>query len=67
MKSTQISIIIIMIAFCWSLSNADPVSTIFTYEGWFMDANEPAEGIYDLQLILYDNPDPNYGIQVGYL
>ena len=69
MKRTLILTVsfIIMIVFCCSLINADPIDSVFTYEGYFLDNNEPAVGIYDLQLILYDDPDPNYGIPVGYI
>ena len=69
MKNAQISTITIVaiITFSSSLSNAEPIDSVFTYEGYFLDNNEPAEGIYDLQLILYDDPDPNYGTPIGYI
>jgi hypothetical protein len=36
------------------LIQAVPMSTAFTYQGRLMDANKPADGIYDLQFKLYD-------------
>ena len=56
MKIVQLStimVILTILVFC-CLSNAKPIDTIFTYEGYFLDNNDPAEGIYDLELILYD-------------
>jgi len=41
------------------------VGTAFTYQGALMDANRPADGLYDLQFRLYDHPDPNIGLQVS--
>ncbi len=61
------SLIIITITSYCNLCIAEPIGTAFTYEGFFWDNNEPAQGMYDLELILYNNPDPNYGIQVGYI
>jgi hypothetical protein len=36
------------------LIHADPLGTAFTYQGRLIDANEPADGLYDLQFTLYD-------------
>ena len=61
------ALISILIIGCCSLGKAEPIDSVFTYDGYFWDGNQPADGIYDLQLILYDDPDPNYGIPVGYI
>jgi hypothetical protein len=34
--------------------HAEPLGTAFTYQGRLIDANEPADGLYDLQFTLYD-------------
>jgi len=36
------------------VSEATPMGTAFTYQGRLIDANEPADGLYDLQFKLYD-------------
>ena len=61
------ALVIILIISCCSLSKAEPIDSVFTYEGYFFDGNTPAEGIYDLELILYDHNDPNIGIHVGFI
>ena len=69
MKLTIISIILtitIIIGYC-DLCLAEPIGTTFTYEGRFIDGNEPINGIYDLELILYDIPNPDLGMQVGFI
>ena len=65
-RSLIIPFMVIVTVFV-SISNAETISTVFTYEGWFEDANEPAEGIYDLELVLYDHNDPNIGIPIGFV
>ena len=37
---------------CW----AAPMGTAFTYQGRLTDANNPADGLYDLRFRLYDSP-----------
>ena len=44
-------------------SIAATIGTAFTYQGRLIDKNQPADGLYDLQFKLYD--DPNTGIQQG--
>jgi hypothetical protein len=39
------------------------MGTAWTYQGRLIDANNPADGLYDLQFKLYD--DPNAGAQKG--
>ena len=69
MKTLKLSLImiIILVTSRYSLSIAEPIGTTFTYEGRFMDGNEPAEGIYDLQFRLYDDPNPDLKSHVGYI
>ncbi len=42
-----------------------PVGTAFTYQGRLIDANEPADGLYDLELKLFDDPNVVIGVQKG--
>ena len=39
------------------LSHAEPLGTVFTYQGRLIDANHPAQGIYDFVFELYDDPN----------
>jgi len=39
-----------------NVSEAAPMGTAFTYQGRMMDANVPADGIYEFQFELYDSP-----------
>ncbi|MHC4476858.1 MAG: hypothetical protein ACYTEL_14520 [Planctomycetota bacterium] len=41
------------------------MGTAFTYEGQLVDANAAADGLYDFEFSLYDNPDPCYAAQQG--
>jgi hypothetical protein len=41
------------------------VGTAFTYQGRLIDANQAADGLYDFQFKLYDNPDVNLGTHLG--
>jgi hypothetical protein len=42
------------------LAKAAPMGTAFTYQGRLLDANSPAEGIYDAIFVLLDSPEgPN--------
>ena len=59
-------IIILFIGYC-NLSKAEPVDSVFTYEGYFWDGEQPADGIYDLVLMLYDDPGQYQGNQIGYI
>lgn len=49
----------------WSVavSKAEPMGTAWIYQGRLIDANKPADGEYDFQFRLYD--DPNAGTQQG--
>ena len=42
------------------VSQAGPMGTAFTYQGRLMDANDTAQGIYDMMYHIYDSPEgPN--------
>ena len=47
------------------VSEAVPIGTVFTYQGRLMDANSPADGLYDFQFRLYDDPNVILGNQQG--
>lgn len=67
MKSQVIFSVIVpvlcLIVFPVEVAVAVPIGTAFTYQGRLMDANEPADGLYDFQFRLFD--DPNAGSQQG--
>ena len=69
MKSTRVFTILILggglIACATSVGEALPMGTAFTYQGQLMDANYPAEGLYDFEFRLYDSNDPCTGVQLG--
>jgi hypothetical protein len=46
-----------------ALAGAQPVGTVFTYQGRLTDAGNPATGAYDLQLALFDAASG--GAQIG--
>jgi hypothetical protein len=41
------------------------MGTAFTYQGSLMDTNSPANGPYDFQFRLYNQPDPLFAVQQG--
>ena len=47
------------------VSEAAPMGTAFTYQGRLMNANAPAEGLYDFQFKLYDDANTITGNQQG--
>jgi hypothetical protein len=44
---------------------AASMATAFTYQGRLMNANTPADGLYDFQFKLFDDPNVILGNQVG--
>lgn len=46
-----------------SILASQPVTTTFTYQGLLTDGGGPADGLYDFELLLFD--DPLMGSQVG--
>ena len=63
MRSTKTLAILVLIVCTTNLSNAAPMGTAFTYQGRLMDANSPADGRYDFEFKLFD--DPCTGIRQG--
>jgi len=68
MEKAKMSAIMVLIlglmVFQVSVSEAAPMGTAFTYQGRLMDANVPADGLYDLQFSLFPDPILNIG-QIG--
>jgi len=63
---SKIVLIILGLGLIGSLAvvgKAAPMGTAWTYQGRLMDANNPADGLYDFEFKLYD--DPYTGIQEG--
>ncbi|MBN2268967.1 MAG: tail fiber domain-containing protein [Sedimentisphaerales bacterium] len=58
MKSAKISVILVLalgLTVCSAgVSRADPMGTVFTYQGRLIDSNSTADGLYDFQFKLYD-------------
>jgi hypothetical protein len=56
MKRRRISIMLVLalgLVFClFQVGKAAPMGTAWTYQGRLMDANNPADGLYDLQFAL---------------
>jgi len=47
------------------LVGAERMGTAFSYQGRLIDANSAAEGLYDLQFKLFDDPNVILGMQLG--
>jgi len=54
----------LMVCFA-QVGQAAPMGTAITYQGRLMDRNRPADGLYDFQFNVYDNPDPVFAAQQG--
>ena len=65
MKRTKMLTILVLAVGCSSLSNAAPIGTAWTYQGRLMDANSAADGEYDFEFKLFDDPNIVDGNQVG--
>ena len=69
MKTTKILTIVVValgLIMCQArLSEAAPMGTAFTYQGHLYDDNQVADGLYDFQFKLFDDPNVAIGIQVG--
>ena len=62
-KYTEIAALIILLLFMSAFTEAEPLETAFTYQGYLNDSNGLAAGDYDFQFSLYDSLSD--GIQVG--
>jgi len=69
MKPTKISAIMVLALglMVWpvEVSEAAPMGTAFTYQGRLMDANSAADGQYDFEFKLFDDPNVILGNQQG--
>jgi hypothetical protein len=69
MKTTKI-LVSLLLAFgliVWQakVSEASQMGAGWTYQGRLMDANSPADDLYDFQFKLFDDPNITHGNQVG--
>ncbi|MHC4111247.1 MAG: hypothetical protein ACYSUY_09230 [Planctomycetota bacterium] len=62
MKAKTIFTILVLELVIWptAVSNAAPMGTAWTYQGRLLDANDTADGEYDFQFKLYDDPNANF-------
>jgi len=67
MKSARISAVLVLVfgllVWLFETVQAEPMGTAWTYQGRLMDANGPADGLYDFEFKLFD--DPSTGTQQG--
>ena len=57
-RKILLNVVILVIALCMAgVTCADSMGTAFTYQGRLVDANSPAEGLYDFEFEVYDDPD----------
>ena len=47
------------------VSGAEPMGTAFTYQGRLTEDEIPADGLYDLQFSLFDDPNTEIAYQIG--
>ena len=64
MAKKDVFVVGLAILLGWAtIAVAEPMGTAWTYQGRLMDANAPADGLYDLRFRMFDSPSgPN---QVG--
>ncbi len=68
MKSTKqyVYVLASLIFFaCGMIAAAGSMGTAFTYQGRLLNDNEPADGLYDIQFTLYDDPNGLPENQIG--
>ena len=63
--SKKILLYLLILVVLGRVSWGGTMCTAFTYQGHLIDANDPAEGLYDFQFELYDSSDPCYANQIG--
>jgi hypothetical protein len=62
----MLTILILGLMFCLAeVCEAAPMGSAFTYQGRLIDANKPADGLYDFQFKLFDDANTVTGDQVG--
>ena len=69
MKTTRILTILLALAMIFSLaevSKSAPLGTAFTYQGQLIDANYPAEGVYEFEFKLFDQAEDGNQINGTY-
>jgi hypothetical protein len=59
----SIALLFLLIVMLAGLARAQ--GTAFTYQGRLTDGSNPADGMYDMQLKIFDNPAVGFGTQVG--
>jgi hypothetical protein len=65
-KMLTIVVLVLSLVVCQTCtSEAMPMSTAFTYQGRLIDADAVADGFYDFQFKLFDDPNVILGNQVG--
>ncbi len=55
----------LIVLICSVMLFAAPMGTAFTYQGRLLDDNVAADGVYDFQFKLYDDPNTLAGTQIG--
>ena len=68
MKTTKklLLVLILSMAACSGKLQAQiPLGTGFTYQGFLMDSQRPANREYDFEFRLFDDSDPDVGNQIG--
>ncbi|MEN8127569.1 MAG: hypothetical protein ABFR90_07155 [Planctomycetota bacterium] len=67
MKTTRSIMIItgLAVLLCSTMLFAEPMGTAFTYQGRLLDGNVAADGAYDIQFKLYDDPNVLTASQIG--
>jgi len=69
MKSAKMSTIVVLalglVVWLVPKVEAEPMGTAWTYQGRLIDSNSTADGEYDFQFKLYDDPNVILGNQVG--
>lgn len=61
-----IIVVVLAVVVCLAgVGQGDPLGSAFTYQGRLNDAGDPAEGLYDFEFSLYDDPNVAIGSQIG--
>jgi len=64
-KSATIFLTMVLIFVCVEIGKAQCMGTAFKYQGRLMEGGTAAEGEYDFEFKLYDDPNIVEGVQVG--